>query len=561
VPDFVDYPFRAETYAARLPSLDDRHAAAVAIVGGGPVGLTAALALARHGIRSIVIEADSRVCTGSRAVCVSRRSLEILARLGAAEPFLRKGLPWTGGRSYYRDREVLRFQMPQDDDQRFPPMINLQQFHIEQFLVDAVARHQDLIEIRWQTEVTEVVTDPVGVTLGLRTPLGDYRLHSDWVIACDGARSLVRDALGVKLQGTTYEGRYVIVDIALESTRPTERFAWFDPPSNPGSTILMHKQPDGIWRVDYQLRDDEDAAEAIKPEHAIPRVASHLNMIGEIGAWAPIWISLYKANALTLEKYRHGRVLFAGDAAHLLPIFGVRGLNSGFEDADNVAWKLALVVKGLASDHLLDNYSAERVYAARSNLRYATKSTEFMAPPSFAYALMRTAALGLAVNNPVFRSLINPRQTSAIVYTGSTLNAATRSEDFSAGPVPGAVLPESPINLAIDGRREGFLTELIESRFTLLEFTSTGVVSAAMMACGQRLGAAGIPFGVIGIARVEPSAASSSAWDSTGRLFPLYDATPGTVYLVRPDGHVLGRWRAPTGATIESAVHKVLGIP
>ena len=132
-------------------------------------------------------------------------------------------------------------------------------------------------------------------------------------------------------------------------------------------------------------------------------------------------------------------MLFAGDAAHLVPIFGVRGANSGIDDADNLAWKLAFVVKGLASDRLLDSYSHERVAAAHENLSYGTKSTEFMAPPSFAFDLMRRRCSSLAVKHAGVRSLINPRQSSAITYSQSPLNAAPeRSAAFTAGPVPGA---------------------------------------------------------------------------------------------------------------------------
>ncbi|MFP3533892.1 FAD-dependent monooxygenase, partial [Burkholderia sp. SIMBA_042] len=204
---------------------------------------------------------------------------------------------------------------------------------------------------------------PDGVRVDIDTPLGGYALDADWIVASDGGRITVREALGLSLQGTSYEGRYVIVDIALDSDRPTERLAYFDPPSNPGSTVLVHKQPDNVWRIDYQLRDDEDPEAAVKPENVIPRVQNLLDMMGERGAWSPIWITIYKANALTLERYRHGRVLFCGDAAHLVPIFGVRGANSGIDDADNVAWKLAYVIRGLASDALLDSYSDERVFA------------------------------------------------------------------------------------------------------------------------------------------------------------------------------------------------------
>ncbi|MCP3717101.1 FAD-dependent oxidoreductase [Paraburkholderia sp. CNPSo 3281] len=555
--EFKPYPFEAKQYAARLPELDDGREAqrhAVTIVGGGPVGLAIALGLAKHGVRSVLIEADESVCYGSRAICISRRSLEIVERLSALDGFLAKGLPWTGGRSFYRNDEVLHFTMPQDENQKLPPMVNLAQYHIEQFLLDAAERHADLIDIRWRTKVTALQHDAYGATLSLSTPAGDYIAQTDWLIAADGGRSTVRESLGLKLQGTSYEGRYVIVDILLDSARPTERLAYFDPASNPGSTVLVHKQPDNVWRIDYQLRDGEDADEAIKPENVMPRVQSLLDMMGETASWSPVWITIYKANALTLERYRHGRVLFAGDAAHLVPIFGVRGANSGIDDADNLAWKLAYVVKGLASDALLDSYSDERVYAAHENLSYGTKSTEFMAPPSFAFDLMRTAVLSLAREHAAVRSLINPRQTSAIAYTASPLNAA--SDAFANGPAPGTVLPECPLTIVDQaGSREGHVTDLLAPGFTAFYFSEDGATPAPLAALDTTLAARALPFALVPLAQRQPADASRrSGWDRTGRLFPMYGAQPGALYLVRPDGHVLGRWHGEAGTVAAQAL-------
>jgi 3-(3-hydroxy-phenyl)propionate hydroxylase len=563
--EFKQYPFNGKRYGARLPALEmgveaKRHP--VVIVGGGPVGLTAALGLAANGVPSVLLEADDSVCFGSRAICISRRSLEIAERLGALPGFLEKGLPWTGGRSFYRDTEVLHFKMAQDENQKLPPMVNLAQYHIEQFLLNTAEQETELIDIRWQTKLVGINARADRATLSVSTPQGGYELNADWVLACDGGRSFVREALGLQLKGTTYEGRYVIVDIELKSDRPTERLAYFDPLSNPGSTVLVHKQPDNVWRIDYQLRDDEDPEQAVKPENVIPRVRSLLDSMGERSDWSPIWITIYKANALTLEKYRHGRVLFAGDAAHLVPIFGVRGANSGIDDADNVSWKLAFVVKGIASERLLDSYSDERVAATHENLSYGTKSTEFMAPPSFAFELMRTAVLSLAVKHPALSSLINPRQTSAITYANSPLNSRTdQSAEFSAGPSPGAVLSECPVTLVENGKvREGHLTDLVTPRFTALCFTEDGSIDQELEAMDRKLGESKIPFRRIAISRhLAPQATGLTAWDHTGRLFALYDAAPGNVYLVRPDGHVMGRWRKAVPsqilATIEQALH------
>jgi 3-(3-hydroxy-phenyl)propionate hydroxylase len=251
--------------------------------------------------------------------------------------------------------------------------------------------------------------------------------------------------------------------------------------------------------------------------------------------------------------------MFAGDAAHLVPIFGVRGANSGIDDADNIAWKLAFVVKGLASDTLLDSYSDERVAATHENLSYGTKSTEFMAPPSFAFDLMRTAVLSLAAKHPEVRSLINPRQTSAITYAASPLNVVDR-DAFASGPVPGAVLAEYPVTIVEAGHgREAHLTDLAGPSFTALCFTDDGMLPAAFATLAHALRSRGLPFKAVPLsAHLHPRTQGVHAWDHTGRIFERYDARPGTVYVLRPDGHVLGRWRDAQPGDIDAAIARAL---
>ena len=245
---FPTYPFvRPPELSGRSP----RHP--VLIVGGGPVGLTLAAGLSSYGVQNVVLQASNAVSMGSRAICISRRSLEIWERFGVAERALAKGLAWVGGRSFWHRHQVLEFRMSVSATQKHAPMINLQQCLVEQYLADALHERGN-VDLRWESRVTGVEQLSDCVRLTVETPEGDYKIDADYVVAADGARSFMRRALDLRMEGNSYEGRYLIADIQLESKEPVERRAWFDPPSNPGSTVLAHWQPEGILRIDYQLR-------------------------------------------------------------------------------------------------------------------------------------------------------------------------------------------------------------------------------------------------------------------------------------------------------------------
>ena len=517
----------------------------VAIVGGGPVGLATALGLARQGVASLVIEADDTVCMGSRAACISRRSLEICGRLGALPEMMERGLPWSGGRSFWQDTEVFRFSMPLYEGQRLAPMINLQQYYIEDALHAAAARanaaQPGCIDFFWATKVDAIEPHAQGVSLSLSNAHGRGMLTADWVVACDGGQSFVRNALGLALEGTAYTGRYVIVDIELPSKHPTERRAWFDPPWHRGATVLMHRQPDDLWRIDWQLRHGDRTEEAMKPENVRAFIQRHLDAIGEGHLpWEPAWSSIYRAGAMTLQRYRHGRVLFAGNAAHAMPIFGVRGLNSGLDDADNLAWKLAAVVQG-GPEALLDSYSAERVQAFHANAESARRSTEFMSPPSRGFDVLREAVLSLAAEHRGIAELINPRQTAAVAYAASSLSTPD-ADVWQGGPRPGEVLPEVPV-----GGPVGHVTEAVGPGFVLLHFGAPPAWAEPE------------------VLQLRPVLADADGrWpqallDAGGRLTREFDAIEGSAYLLRPDGHVAARWKKYNAGALQAALRRAQG--
>ena len=544
---YTHYPF---VRPAELDGAAVRHA--VAVVGGGPVGLTAALALARFGVRAVVIEPRDCVSHGSRATCISRRSLEVLDRVGPGPAITAKGVWWHSGRTYFRDRQVFALEAPHSNEDRHPPFLNMQQCAFEQFLVDA-CHANPAVEIRWHSRVAAIAAGEDGVALTVETPAGSYRLDADWVVAADGAHSTVREALGLRFEGTSYEGRYLISDIELDTDTPAERRVWFDPPSNPGSTIIMHCQPDNIWRFDSQLRPDEDDEQELEDDRLKARIRRHLDFIGERGRWSLVWSSLYRAHCLTLPAYRAGRVLFAGDAAHLVPIFGVRGLNSGIEDTLNLGWKLAFVVRGLAPEALLDSYSGERHAATVENHFQATKSTWFMTPPGPGFTLMRDAVLSLATAEPRVRGLINPRQTSPFVYAGSELNTA---DGAAAGLALGEVLP----NLRVDVRRngkaaDGHLLELAGDGFLGLQFAPAG--DEAVDALGMEAARAPVPVTLVRVGDGAQRGAAIAVRD--GEIAGRLGARAGELMLFRPDDHLCARLVAPTGPALCRAVLRALG--
>lgn len=530
----------------------------VVVVGAGLVGLTAAVDLASRGVRTLLLDDDDTVSFGSRAICFAKRSLEIADRLGVGERIRAKGITWNRGKVFLKDREIYAFDLLPEPGHAFPAFVNLQQYYVEEWLVER-ARALGLTEIRWKNRVADVVQDGPCVRLTVETPDGPYALTCDFLLACDGARSQVRRSLGLAFAGQVFQDRFLIADVVMKADFPTERWFWFDPPFHPGRSVLLHRQADDVWRIDFQLGPEADPEAERQPERVLPRLRA---MLGERD-FELEWVSVYSFQCRRLERFRHGRVFFLGDAAHQVSPFGARGGNGGMQDADNLCWKLAAVLRGEAPEALLDSYDAERVPAADENILHSTRSTDFITPKNAASRALRDAVLELAADHPFARRLVNSGRLSLPCrYAGSSLG--TPDDTGSDVLAPGAPCPDAPV--LSDGEagasRADWLLRRLGDGFTLLlglapdtplEDTplATGLAALAEQAPTIR------PLLVAPAPRDD--AGLPLLVDREGLVAARCGLQPGCALLFRPDGHLAARWTAFDPAAVRAACARALG--
>jgi 3-(3-hydroxy-phenyl)propionate hydroxylase len=533
----------------------------VIVVGAGPVGLATAIDVAQQGVPVVLVDDDCSLSTGSRAICFSKRSLDIFDRLGCGQKMVDKGISWNVGKVFLKDELVYKFNLQPEAGHHRPAFINLQQYYVEGFLLER-AQAMPNLEIRWKSKVVGVQQNgtsgacEAGVTLTVETPNGQYPLRGRYVVAADGSRSPMRKLMGLDSKGVTFKDRFLIADVKMEADFPTERWFWFDPPFHPNQSVLLHRQPDNVWRIDFQLGWDADPVLEKTPERVIPRVRA---LLGADAKFELEWVSVYTFSCLRMERFRHGNVLFAGDSAHGVSPFGARGANSGVQDAENLAWKLAMVLEGKASDALLDTYASEREFAADENIRNSTRSTDFITPKSPVSRVFRDAVLKLSRHHPFARQLTNSGRLSVpAVLRDSPLNTADHDR-FDGAMVPGASCVDAPVQ--VDGQA-GWLLPQLGQQFTGVLFCGEQGIDPATRAALDALRAGPIPLKLVVVTRGDAQAAALPGMhvvhDAEGLANARYDATHGTFYLVRPDQHVCARWRQVDMSAVEHALKRAL---
>lgn len=536
-------PYALPTYAFAPPA-ELRGAAPssypIVIVGAGLAGLTLACDLAQRGVASVLIDEDDTVGVrgaSSRGICYAQKSLEILERLQLGERVVAKGVAWSLGRTRSGEQEVYSFNLQTQSVSAQPPFVNLQQFYLEWFLVDRI-QALGLTELRWKSRVTGIEERDDGVVVQVQTPAGSYALQAQYLIDGSGVNSLIRTQLGVPTHASRSADRWCITDVRFAKPLPVERWTWVDAPFNEGRAVWQHLMADAVWRMDYQMAEDADIEHISRPEVAGARLRAQL---GPDVEFEFVWIGPYQYRDHLLDDFRHGRVFFIGDAAHVVSPFGARGGNTGMQDAANLGWKLALVTGGQAPATLLDSYSAERQPACAQNLQVTSRTARFLAPASRAEHTLRRAVLNLARHHAFARPLVNTGRMSV-------------ANDY----VPSAWLPEggrSVQNVPL-AHADGTPTSVMQllragTRFLGLWLQPDGDAARSAAAQLRELPLDLHPIG--------DGCALRDAGGALARHLGTLGGDAGRFFLVRPDAYLAATLVDVTPQAIRAALHTALG--
>jgi 3-(3-hydroxy-phenyl)propionate hydroxylase len=522
----------------------------VAVVGNGPVGQTAALLLAHWGVPVLLLDRrPSRDLVGSKAICQHRDVLDVWASVGAGGQIAGEGVTWTTARTFFRGRELFSLTLSDRGRSPFPPFVNISQSRTEQLLDDRVAA-EPLIEVRWATEVVGIDQDDGGVTLACATPGGRATVRTPYALACAGARGdAVRGMLGVAFDGHAFDDQFLICDIhARLPGWERERRFYFDPAWNPGRQVLIHPCPGSTYRIDWQVPPGYD----LDAEERSGALGGRIQKIVGDTPYQVLWRSVYRFQSRCADRMRAGRVLLAGDCAHLYAPFGARGLNSGVQDAENAAWKLAFVLRGWAPERLLDSYHDERHAAALENLEVTSATMRFLVPQSEAEWRHRRRTLERAVHDEAARALVDSgRLAEPFWYARSPLTTPDPTRPFAGRPpkgetppvVPGVLMPDAPVRVP-DRPAVTRLREVV--RDGLLALVTEGVDPDA-----------------VAVAMREATAAPSWALrladlDVDGTLAAAIAPRPREAWILRPDGH-LAAVADPAPSSVAAATRRAVG--
>ncbi|MBV4397731.1 FAD-dependent monooxygenase [Advenella alkanexedens] len=504
----------------------------VVIVGGGLAGLTLAADLSTRGIAFVLLDEDDTVGVkgaSSRGIVYAQKSLEIFDRLGIYEKIAQKGVAWSVGKSLVGQNDIIyEFDAAKSSQSLQPPFLNIQQFYIEWFLVERI-NELKTGEIRWKSRVIDVEAAQTHSRIKVETPDGTYWLEAEWLVDCCGLASGVREKLGLETFPEKGTERWCISDIRFKKELPLERWTWVESPVNDGRAVWQHPMADGVWRIDFQMKIDSDVEYISRPDVCEERVRK---LLGHNEPFELVWVGPWASRTHLLDNFKYRRVLFAGDSAHVFPPLGARGGNSGIQDADNLGWKLALVLKGQAQETLLNTYSQERRPAAIHNMDLATRSVRFLSPQGEGQRILRNAVIALAKKCDFAQAMVNTgRLSTAFSYQDSDLS-------IGAG--------ESIPNLALElknGQKRKLVDYATDSQIMLISRSREVLQPLQNKAI----------FKILIIGQQEPD----DILDVDEKIADALGIRDGSIVILRPDLHVLARFKEFGHAQINELMHRI----
>ncbi|MFC9927156.1 FAD-dependent monooxygenase [Streptomyces sp. NPDC127190] len=492
----------------------------VLVVGAGPVGLTAATELLRREVPVRCVDRAPGPSPLSKALAVWPRTLELLRRLGGAARIEQYGLPIESLRYHSLGREVARVRFTE----RTRP-VTLPQNDVETLLAESLAGVGGKVE--WGTELVALDQRPDRVYATLRGPDGtELREEFSYVIGSDGASSTVRKLLGIPFEGSTYENLFALADVRIEGPLVPDANYYF---CGPKGIVVLVGMPGGRFRVFTAAppgTDREDVDLALIQRLVDERCPGGLRLLD------PTWTAGFAVHARHAGRTREGRIFLAGDAAHIHSPAGGQGLNTGVQDAHNLAWKIALAHSGRAGDPLLDSYAGEREQVAKTVIRQADLQTRAWTPKKRSQIVLRDAALRTASALRLFGLGYVPGLAglTTVYREGAAVGPAGRSGGFTTG----ALVPDRPVWDERTQQRTPLRLALDDLRLTLLVTapSDTAVPDAALTLAGEL----GSRYGDLIDVRY---------LDTTRQ--ELTDTPPATPYLRRDDRRVTLALTRPDG--------------
>lgn len=520
----------------------------VIVIGAGPVGQTTALLLARWGIAVTILDLrPERDAIGSRAICQQRDVLDVWDCVGAGSQIASEGVTWTTSRTFCEDEELFTTVFRDNGQSCFPPFVNISQSRTEEILDQCISNTPN-IEVKWNHEVTDITQGEDHVNVICKTPEGTKTFTGAYAVASPGSKGdAIRRALGVSFDGKSFDDHFLICDISTDLPGwAQERRFYFNPSWNPGRQVLIHPCPGNTFRIDWQVPSDFD----LNKESDSGGLDARIRKIIGDRDYSIVWKSLYRFHSRIADQMKVGRVLLAGDAAHLYAPFGARGLNSGVLDAENAAWKLAFVINEWADEGLLESYHIERHAAAIENLEITSNTMEFLVPPDEQAYKRRCETLEKAKYDPSTRKNVDSgRLAEPFWYIDSPLTLTNPRRKFTGRPEKGDLPPICPGVLVPDCRLSVSPMPGITRLRQLLRIGVTIILGKDINENHlKKLTDTPSPISLYQISEL----------DRCGEVSKVLGIMPDEIWVIRPDAHIAAIYNSPVPKDIVEIVLRTL---